>query len=89
MYSKLEMPPHVSHVVIKSAYRYRGWSCGHLACAEFHRNTWYVFNIETGVVEAIYHREPNQHGWVASEAHAKSHIGRASQINPFELDMVS
>lgn len=87
-YSRIELPHGVNHVTIKgTALKDIYWG-GTLGCAEIFEDTWAVFTVH-GVVEALYHAAPNQHGWSPSEAHARSHVNRSHTVNPFELDSIS
>lgn len=88
MYSKMSFPPGVNHVKVKSASLKDIFWGGRVGCAQIFKDTWAVFTMY-GVVEAIYYDEPNQHGWSPSESHAKSHVNRSYNINPFELDSIA
>ena len=87
-YSRWNMPPCIKHVKIKGASLKDLYWGGTLGCAQIFKDTWVVFT-GYGVVEAVYYATPNQHGWSPSESHAKSHVNRSYDINPFELDDIS
>jgi quinol-cytochrome oxidoreductase complex cytochrome b subunit len=89
MYSMIDFPPSVKRVVMKPSYRSGLLSSETLSCGQVCTDTWFVWEIETGIVQAIYYMKPNQHGWSASESHAKSHVNRSHAIHPFELDSIS
>lgn len=84
-------PLGIGKVIIKPEHRYGGYYGG-IRCEDYLAKsfdkglTWLVFNFRTGLVDAIYYAQPNVHGWSASEAHARSHLNRFSNVNPFELD---
>ena len=87
-YSRLNMPAHINFVKIKGASLKDIYWGGTLGCAQIFKDTWVVFT-GYGVVEAMYYGAPNQHGWSPPESHAKSHVNRSHDINPFELDMIA
>lgn len=97
-YSMLPFPPGVRRITIKPEHRepkhriwqHPGYFSEELGARSFDRDllTWFVWDRSSGEVLAIYHSKPNVHGWIASEEHARSHINRSGNFNPFELDTV-
>lgn len=89
MYSRWQPPRGVIRLKRRTAINPRAWSCGRLVTDSSDGNTWVVWDRDTGILEAIFYSVPNQHGFSASEAHAKSYLSRASPVNPFELDNIA
>jgi hypothetical protein len=90
MYSEWKPEPRVGQITIKPCYRAQGYQAGYLICDSFDDGlTWFVWHIESGIVDRIFHAHPNTHGWSPSEAHAKTYVRRGdTTYNPFELDNV-
>jgi hypothetical protein len=90
MYSLVPFAPGVRNVRIKPTFRLTPeyMSNGQLF-ADHCGDTWFVCNRVTGLVEAIFHAEPNVHGWSASQAHARSYLIRANPIDIAALDSIT
>lgn len=90
-YSRWQPPRCIGKITVKPECR-RGYFGSGDFCAAFLDPlafTWIVFNWRTGIVDAMFHGEPNGHGWSAPEAHAKSHCrGLDRSWNPADLDNI-
>lgn len=88
MYSLITTPPHVHYPRVKPIVRETAFYGEFVACAEILPNTWAVFGLMDGVISHLFYSEPNPHGWIAAEAHAKGYVNSMGSVHPFELDAI-
>lgn len=88
MYSRWQPPRGV--IKLKGSACTDPWLAriGAMCVRTFDHHTYYVYDYNTRIVEAIYYAKPNGHGWSPSKAHAMTHLIRHDEFNPFDLDAI-